>query len=61
MDKTAQDVHIIMNGEEIVLRLIHIVNMNIYSGFIKIDYTVNNNLSKSLLIPCLEGIKITID
>lgn len=71
MDKKLQDVHFIMNGDEVVLRAIHIVDMNICSGFIKINYVpaINVSLYKmsvkdlitTVLIPCLTGMKVLID
>lgn len=71
MDKKLQDLHITMKGEEVVLRAIHIINMTICSGFLKVDYVsaINAPLYKmsvkdlitTVFIPCFTGMKITID
>lgn len=70
MDRKLQDVHITMSDNEIVLRAIYIASINFGAGFMRIDFSesfnpvsksIGPNYQKTLLIPCLTGIKITID
>lgn len=72
MDKNYKDIHVVTNYDEYVIRQVTDVIVKSSGKFMKIEYLVGENFNpktmlvcppirQTMLVPCIQGLKIYID